>query len=69
MKRIILGVILILLVSINSFGHSGRTDSNGGHYNRKTGKYHYHGESSFDWVILIIGGLVIYGIAKSRNKK
>ncbi len=23
--------------------HSGGTDSNGGHYNRKTGQYHYHG--------------------------
>lgn len=22
--------------------HSGRTDSRGGHYNRKTGEYHYH---------------------------
>ena len=25
------------------FSHSGRTDSSGGHYNRKTGGYHYHG--------------------------
>ena len=23
--------------------HSGRTDANGGHYDRKTGRYHYHG--------------------------
>lgn len=23
-------------------GHSGRTDANGGHYDRKTGSYHYH---------------------------
>ena len=23
--------------------HPGRTDANGGHYNRKTGEYHYHG--------------------------
>ena len=22
--------------------HSGRTDGNGGHYNRSTGEYHYH---------------------------
>lgn len=26
-----------------SWSHSGRTDSSGGHYNRKTGEYHYHG--------------------------
>lgn len=25
-----------------AFGHPGRTDANGGHYNRKTGEYHYH---------------------------
>jgi hypothetical protein len=25
-----------------SYSHGGRTDSNGGHYNRKTGEYHYH---------------------------
>lgn len=25
-----------------SWSHSGRTDSAGGHYNRKTGEYHYH---------------------------
>ena len=25
------------------FPHSGGTDSSGGHYNRKTGEYHYHG--------------------------
>lgn len=25
-----------------SFAHTGRTDLNGGHYNRSTGEYHYH---------------------------
>ena len=25
-----------------AYTHSGRTDANGGHYNRKTGTYHYH---------------------------
>lgn len=29
--------------------HGGRTDSNGGHYNRSTGEYHYHhGYSAHD---------------------
>lgn len=32
--------ILIIIFQLNA--HSGRTDSNGGHYNRKTGVYHYH---------------------------
>ena len=32
-----------ILCSNEVFPHSGRTDSSGGHYNRKTGEYHYHG--------------------------
>ena len=43
MKKIIpLFIIFISLFSITSYAHSGRTDSNGGHYNRSTGEYHYH---------------------------
>ena len=39
--------------------HGGRLDSNGGHYNRKTGKYHTHrGGSNFGSIALIvIGGI------------
>ena len=43
------GVIAVVVTLIlvfggdNVFSHSGRTDSSGGHYNRKTGGYHYHG--------------------------
>ena len=37
-------VALMLLVDGDGvFSHSGRTDSSGGHYNRSTGTYHYHG--------------------------
>ena len=42
---IVLSLILISggIVFYNSaYTHSGRTDANGGHYNRKTGGYHYH---------------------------
>ena len=47
-------VLLILTITITFFigyinsssAHSGRTDSNGGHYNRSTGEYHYHGYSA-----------------------
>jgi hypothetical protein len=43
MKRIILLVWLALgLLPTVGLSHSGRTDANGGHYNRKTGEYHYH---------------------------
>jgi hypothetical protein len=29
------------MFALVSSGHSGNTDSKGGHYNHKTGKYHY----------------------------
>ena len=34
--------VLLSIVPITSSAHSGKTDSNGGHYNRSTGEYHYH---------------------------
>ena len=41
---IVLGLILTACVLFydSAQTHSGRTDANGGHYNRKTGEYHYH---------------------------
>ena len=42
MKKIILLVAALLSLSIGVYAHSGRTDSNGGHWNHKTGTYHYH---------------------------
>lgn len=46
MKKKILTSLLITVLcfafAIISFAHSGKTDSNGGHYDRSTGKYHYH---------------------------
>jgi micrococcal nuclease len=43
-KRVsIIVAILLGLFSLKfAIGHPGRTDKNGGHYNRKTGEYHYH---------------------------
>ena len=43
-----LAIILIVVISVIyslgyiAFAHSGSLDSNGGHYNRTTGDYHYH---------------------------
>lgn len=44
MKRIsvLLITILLLLLTVPAYAHPGRTDANGGHYNRSTGEYHYH---------------------------
>lgn len=40
---------MICYLPIHSLAHSGRTDGNGGHYDRSTGKYHYHhGYSAHD---------------------
>jgi hypothetical protein len=46
MKKALL-VALLAYILFSSFGvfalaHSGKTDSNGGHYDSSTGKYHYH---------------------------
>ena len=45
MRRLI-SILCVVLITIaipfTVFAHSGRTDSKGGHYNRKTGEYHYH---------------------------
>lgn len=46
MRKIsITAILLIIVTALSHFtvlSHSGRTDSNGGHYNRSTGEYHYH---------------------------
>ena len=45
-----MGAVIVSLMFLfdggGVFSHSGRTDSSGGHYNRKTGGYHYHGTPS-----------------------
>ena len=40
--KILLATVILGLTTQFTFGHPGRTDANGGHYNRKTGEYHYH---------------------------
>ena len=47
MRKIRLTFILSVLIILSPIlPHSGRTDSNGGHNNRKTGGYHYHNSGS-----------------------
>lgn len=43
------GILILfasIVVSVVSYAHSGRTNSNGCHTNRKTGEYHCHGKKS-----------------------
>ena len=41
-KTIFVAVVFALLSTAFIDAHPGRLDSKGGHYNRKTGEYHYH---------------------------
>ncbi len=46
-RRIMAALVAFLCIfPVLCFAHSGRTDANGGHYNRKTGEYHYHNGGS-----------------------
>ena len=42
MKRVFLFLLIFQILTFPVLSHPGRTDSNGGHYNRSTGEYHYH---------------------------
>ena len=41
-KKILIFLFVLMVVFINVYAHPGNTDSQGGHYNRSTGEYHYH---------------------------
>lgn len=42
MRRFLLSIILICLLTVPASAHPGRTDGSGGHYDHDTGEYHYH---------------------------
>ena len=42
MKKLALFFVFFLVLSSVVYAHGGRTDGNGGHYNRSDGSYHYH---------------------------
>lgn len=54
---LMLSLLFLFCFSISVVAHPGSLDSNGGHYNRKTGEYHYHdgknvdsdSDSGIDW--------------------
>lgn len=50
MRRLLcFAAVLLILAAPLALAHPGRTDSQGGHYNRSTGKYHFHhGMSAHD---------------------
>lgn len=42
LKRTFIAVLLLLSLTVAANAHPGKLDENGGHYDSKTGKYHYH---------------------------
>lgn len=51
------------------FSHSGRTDSDGGHYNRSTGEYHSHNGSNGIGKIVGGGIALLFFLALGKSKK
>lgn len=41
-RNTFIAVLLALVLALPCIAHSGRTDSDGGHYDHSTGEYHYH---------------------------
>lgn len=50
MRKIFMSLFIAIILSFGTiqiaFAHSGRTDANGGHWDRSTGTYHYHNGGS-----------------------
>lgn len=42
MAKIVFAILIVLLFPLHVFAHSGGTNSEGCHQNRKTGEYHCH---------------------------
>jgi hypothetical protein len=42
MRRIVVAMLVLAVGTMIALAHPGGLDANGGHYNRKTGEYHYH---------------------------
>ena len=43
LKKVFSLLLIFAMFECFVYAHSGGTDSSGGHYNRTTGEYHYHG--------------------------
>lgn len=41
-KRLLTLLLCLFLLCPSALAHGGKTDANGGHYDRSTGEYHYH---------------------------
>jgi 5-methylcytosine-specific restriction endonuclease McrA len=55
MNKLIL--VIFLIISTNTYSHSGGTDKYGGHTNHSTGSYHLHSSSSYKLPLLAASSL------------
>jgi len=84
MKKKHITIFFLTISSLTLFGHSGRTDRNGGHNDNINGGYHYHNgnassnsnhnnkvshsEDSSNTKWYIIGGIITLGAIFIYNK-
>lgn len=62
--------ILLLFFCCKLYSHSGRTDKDGGHFNRTTGEYHYHNKNGgFGNVLLGAISIFIFIAIFGKNGK
>jgi hypothetical protein len=72
MRVIIIGIFIFIITILNASAHSGRTDKNGGHWNRKKGTYHYHSKkesSNFLLYSILGGGAGLFLLSRNSDKK
>ncbi len=70
--KVIIAVVIFSIGIGDTLAHSGRTDRHGGHWNRKTGTYHYHRkkESSNFWLYTLLGGGAgVFLLSRSSEEK
>ena len=77
MRKITLFLITLLVLCVAVSAHSGKTDINGGHYDRSTGEYHFHhgfpahqhtdGICPYDFVDQTDTGTSVNGTKKSES--
>jgi hypothetical protein len=70
MEKLFSVIIFIFLLYSTNYGHGGRLDEYGGHFNRSTGEYHHHGGLGLDftWIFIIVVVIVILKLLNNNKK-
>jgi hypothetical protein len=63
-------ILLLGFSALQASAHGGGLDSDGGHYNHKTGGYHYHrGVRGNMGLLVIAGAATVFFLLKAKSKK